>query len=103
LRAGKKTALTGGRTTPSAGGHLAAEYEVLRREVLNGSGRGARLILFLRQGMRAWMKEELRSAAEAVAPQRTFDSAEWFPQPPPAEAVLLLAGMALGTRKEYVC
>jgi len=87
----------------AAGTRLTTEYEQLRRQVLDGAGRGSGLIVFLRQGMRAWIDEELRSAVEATAPLRNPDSAEWFPQPPAAEAVLVLAGMALAARRECVC
>jgi hypothetical protein len=93
--------------TPSAatagGSRLVAEYEQLRRQVLNGSGRGSRLIVFLHQGMRAWMEEELRSAVEAATPPEIFDTIGLCPQPSRAEVVLLLASMALGARKECIC
>ncbi|MCX6922414.1 MAG: hypothetical protein NT154_04250, partial [Verrucomicrobia bacterium] len=82
---------------------LAAEYEELRRHALNGSGRGSGLIVFLRRGMRAWMDQERSFAPHAAAPASTSDPAACLPRPQTAAAVLLLAGMALGARKECVC
>jgi hypothetical protein len=71
--------------------------------MLNGSGRGSGLIVFLHQGMRAWIEQERSLALHASAPTPTSDPAACLPRPQTAAAVLLLASMALGARKECVC
>ena len=71
---------------------LRSEYEELRSEALQGTGRGIGLTLFLRSGMRSWM--------EGVSTQ-TFRAA-LAPAHRPAfmvpasrnEITLILAGMA---------
>ncbi len=97
--------MNGSGAAPSAArcfrGRLAAEYEELRRQVLEGSGHGCGLILFLRRGMRAWIEEPLRPAAANAAPRP--GGGPWAPRPSPTEAVLLLAGMALAAGKEVRC
>ena len=81
----------------------AARYEQLRRDALNqGSGvpSGIGLAVFLRQGLRAWM----RACSRVVTP-----SVSQFAQPAPVssmpfdvrtQTVLILAGMLLGNRSE---
>ena len=81
----------------------AARYEQLRSAALNrGSGvsSGIGLVVFLRQGLTAWM----RACSSVLTP-----SVNQVPQPSPisslpfdvrTQTVLILAGMLLGNRSE---
>lgn len=82
----------------SARGELAARYEQLRRHMLGGAGRGTGLILFLRQGMRAWMEACDRSAPAAWAAIGTGSDDVLLPPLARLEVTLILAGMALRNR-----
>lgn len=84
---------------PSAAGQdWAAGYEQLRMEVLSqAAGSGFGLIVFLRQGMTAWM----RACACAVAPALASKSAQLLnpvnalPGDVRSQAAVILAGILL--------
>lgn len=81
---------------------LIARYEELRSQVLQGVGRGMGLVLFLREGMRAWL-ESWSDCTLPVADHsgtRTRD-VELMPLDLRGEMARILAGMAmLRNRKE---
>ena len=76
-----------------------AGYEDLRCQAVGVSGfhNGLGMVLFLRQGMTAWMKARLQAtSARAGSSCRRGDSDERIPLDLRGEAALILAGMALG-------
>lgn len=84
----------------SANGDLAARYEQLRAHVLGGSGRGTGLILFLRQGMRAWMEACDHPAPAALASIHADSDAAPLPPQARADMAFVLAAMVLNNRLE---
>lgn len=82
----------------AAGENWAACYEQLRKDVLSqATGGGFGLIVFLRQGMIAWM----RACARAVAPAPASKSAQLLhpvnslPGDVRSQAAVILAGILL--------
>ena len=76
-----------------------AGYEDLRRQAVGAPGlhNGLGMVLFLRQGMTAWMKARLQAtSARAGSSCPRGDSDERIPLDLRGEAALILAGMALG-------
>ena len=76
-----------------------AGYEDLRRQAVGAPGlhNGLGMVLFLRQGMTAWMKARLQATSARVGSScRRGDSDERIPLDLRGEAALILAGMALG-------
>ena len=51
--------------TPSFGDRLVERYEELRRQAAGELGRGAGMVVFLRQGMKVWMDSWSKWASEA--------------------------------------
>lgn len=84
----------------SANGDLAARYEQLRAHVLGGSGRGTGLILFLHQGMRAWMEACYHPAPAALASIHTNSDVALLPPRARADMAFVLAAMVLSNRLE---
>ena len=82
---------------------VVAAYEALRRRVLAGSvfGGPAGLVLFLREGLAAWMARGSAGAAavEAADPERR-GAAPLVADAIHAAVVRVLASMALGGLKE---
>jgi len=78
---------------------VVAAYEALRRRVLTGSvfGGPAGLVLFLREGLAAWMARG--AAVEAADPERR-GAAPLVADAIHAAVVRVLASMALGGLKE---
>ena len=86
---------------PSAAGEdWAAHYEQLRNDVLSqAAGGGFGLVLFLRQGMTAWM----RASAGALTPvpavagrsAQPWDAVSSLPGDVRSQAAVILAGMLL--------
>jgi len=80
-----------------------ADYEALRRRVLAGSvfGGPTGLVLFLREGLAAWMARGSAGAAavEAAGPARR-GAAPIVSDEIHAAVVRVLASMALGGREE---
>lgn len=80
-----------------------ARYEQLRRDALNrGSdvSSGIGLAVFLRQGLRAWMRacgSVLTPSVNQVAQPASVSALPFDVRP---ETVLILAGMLLGNRSE---
>lgn len=76
-----------------------AGYEDLRRQAMGAPGfhNGLGMVLFLRQGMAAWMKARLQAtSARAESSRRRGEADERIPLDLRGEAALILAGMALG-------
>ena len=71
---------------------LTSRYEDLRSEVLNGSGRGLGLTLFLRLGMNSWI--EALSNCTLQAPRDPTDQHAFVIPSSHSEITLILAGMA---------
>lgn len=94
-------------TAPPAAPHgtdtAVVAYEALRRRVLTGSvfGGPAGLVLFLREGLAAWMARGAAGAAavEAADPERR-GAAPLVADAIHAAVVRVLASMALGGLKE---
>jgi hypothetical protein len=55
--------------------NLVARYEELRNQVLSGGAGGLGLVLFLRQGMKAWMEAWPRSTLKV--PDVRYNEAGW--------------------------
>src|SRR5260370_27149445 len=99
----KKTAVNEVLPQSATGEDWAACYEQLRTDVLNhAAGSGFGLIVFLRQGMTAWM----RACACAVAPVPASKSAQLLnpvnslPGDVRSQAAVILAGILLHHTKE---
>jgi hypothetical protein len=76
-------------------------YEELRQQALGEMGRGLGMVLFLREGMKAWM--EAWANATLQLPQRPPSSPAaglTLPQGAREEAILVLAEMALRVQSE---
>ena len=76
-----------------------AGYEDLRGQAVGAPGfhNGLGMVLFLRQGITAWMKARLQAtSARAGSSCGRGDSDERIPLDLRGEAALILAGMALG-------
>src|SRR5207253_2389949 len=85
-------------TEPHPGGNqdLVARYEEMRSQVLEGRGRDLGLALFLRHGMKAWV----RASSECHLPPVTksgelFRRNELVPAELRGQAASILAGIAL--------
>ena len=82
--------------TPSFGDRLVERYEELRRQAAGELGRGAGMVVFLRQGMKAWMDSWSKWASEPTErPSNRSDSGNVLPPKARDEITLVLAGMAL--------
>jgi len=96
----KKTAVNEALPPPTAGQDWVARYEQLRKDALSqGTGGSFGLVLFLRQGMTAWM----RASACAVTPAPTpagksvqpFNAVSPLPGDVRSQAAVILAGILL--------
>ena len=91
-------------STPPAG-DMVERYEDLRRQVLSQKGvshGGRGLVLFLRQGMKAWMDAWLGCliAGPAKAPIESDSIRSVVPWDLRGEVAAILAGMALSIGQE---
>jgi hypothetical protein len=80
---------------------LIAEYEELRSQAIEGSGRGFGLTLFLQRGMRAWV--DAWCECKTAAPRSTANSgvtARTCVLPMSSELAILLAGLTLNHYEE---
>jgi hypothetical protein len=90
---------------PAAGEDWTGRYEQLRKEVLShAAGGGFGLILFLRQGMIAWMRVSSctvipvpQPARKSFQPWNTINS---LPYDVRSQAAVILAGILLSHPKE---
>ena len=101
----KKTAMTQSAWSLSPAGDMVERYEDLRRQVLSqkGVGHGGRgLVLFLRQGMKAWMEAWLGYpiAGPMKAPIESDSTGSMVPWDLRGEVAAILAGMALSIGQE---
>lgn len=82
---------------------LVNRYEELRCQALGEVGRGLGMVLFLREGMKAWMEAWMNSTpstAERAPASRGASIA--VPEVIRNEAILVLVEMALGVQQEVV-
>jgi len=80
-----------------------ARYEQLRRDALNrdsGLSSGIGLAVFLRQGLRAWMRACGRVVTPSVSQFAPPAPVNGLPFDVRTQAVLILTGMLLGNRSE---
>ena len=85
---------------PAAGEDWAVRYEQLRSDVLShAAGGGFGLILFLRQGLTAWMRASSCAVTPAPAPAKKslqpWNTVSSLPCDLRSEAAVILAGILL--------
>ena len=80
---------------------LITDYEELRSQAIEGSGRGFGLTQFLQKGMRAWV--DAWCECKAAAPRSPVNSgitARTYALPMSSELAILLAGLTLNHYEE---